>query len=144
MGRIAADLTRAYADNGLYNNALEKVNSAQRVKQLLGKIKPIERLAILKGEVEYSNGNKSVHSTIRIVGTKGKAKMDISANGINNVWNYNKINIRIENPPEKKQTIAVIIREQYGRGKNSSHLLWDSEVLALFLGINPLMLTFPI
>jgi hypothetical protein len=37
--------------------------------------------------------------------------MDITADRINNEWNYNKINIRIKNPPEKKQTIELISAE---------------------------------
>ena len=41
----------------------------------------------------------------------GNWSMDISADRINNVWNYKKINIRIKNPPEKKQTIEILTAE---------------------------------
>jgi hypothetical protein len=46
-----------------------------------------------------------------IAGVKCKARMDISADRINNKWNYSKIKIRIKNPPEKKQTIEIKTRE---------------------------------
>jgi hypothetical protein len=49
-----------------------------------------------------------VNSTIRLKGTKGKAKLDISADRINNERNYTKINVRIKNPPENKQTIEIL------------------------------------
>ncbi len=102
------DLAQAYSDTELYNNALEKVKSKQKVIDLLGKIETIDKLAILEGEVHYSNNNQTVNSSIRI---KGKAKMDITANKINNKWSYKTINVRIKNPPKKRQTIKIIKAE---------------------------------
>lgn len=107
MDGVATDLAQAYADPELYNNALEKVKTDQRVSDLIGEIEPIDKLAILEGHVEYSNDNKTVVTSVRIIGTKGKASMDISADRINNTWKYNKINIRIKNPPENKQEIEI-------------------------------------
>ena len=111
MGRIGADLAKAYSDTELYENALKKAKSNQKVTELLGEIKPIDKLAILEGEVHYTNDNRTVSSTIRIKGSKGKARMDIIADRINNKWSYKKINVRIKNPPEKKQTIEIIKTE---------------------------------
>ncbi len=111
MGGITNDLAQAYADTELYENALKKVKSNHRVTELLGEIKPIDNLAILEGQVAYSNDNKTVSSSIRVVGAKGRANMDISADLVNNEWVYKKINIRIKNPPEKKQTIEIITTE---------------------------------
>ncbi len=111
MDGVATDLAQAYADTKLYENAIEKINADKRVSVLLGEIKPMDKLAILEGQVEYSNENKTVLSTIWIVGTKGRAKMDISADWINKKWNYTKINVRIKNPPEKKQTIEIATEE---------------------------------
>lgn len=111
MGGITNDLVQAYADTELYENALKKVKSNHRVTELLGEIKPIDKLAILEGQVAYTNDNKTVSSSIRVVGAKGRANMDISADLVNNEWVYKKINIRIKNPPEKKQTIEIITTE---------------------------------
>ena len=108
MGGIGADLAQAYSDTELYENALEKAKSEQKVIELLGEIEPIDKLAILEGEVHFTNNNQTVNSSIRLKGTKGKARMDITADKINNEWNYIVINIRIKNPPEKKQTIEII------------------------------------
>ncbi|PKG42537.1 cytochrome c oxidase assembly factor Coa1 family protein [Psychroflexus sp. MES1-P1E] len=111
MGGIATDLAQAYADTELYENALERAKSDERVTELLGEIEPIDKMAIMEGQVEFSNENKTVNSTIRIVGDKGKARMDISADRIKNKWNYTKIKVRIKNPPELKQTIEISTTE---------------------------------
>ena len=107
MGGITTDFAKAYADTELYENALKKVNANEKVNELLGEIEPLGKLAILEGQIEYSNDNQKVKSTVRIIGTKGKARMDITADRINDIWNYSKINVRIKNPPEKKQTIEI-------------------------------------
>jgi hypothetical protein len=108
MNRITADLVKAYADSELYDNALEKVKANQRVTDILGEIKPIDKLAILEGEVQFSDDNNAVQSTIRVKGEKLTAMMDITAERINNKWIYKKLNIRIKKPIEKKQTIEII------------------------------------
>ncbi|WP_121666195.1 cytochrome c oxidase assembly factor Coa1 family protein [Mesonia aquimarina] len=111
IGGIGADLAQAYSDTELYQDALEKAKSEQKVIDLLGEIEPIDKLAILEGEVLYTNNNQTVNSTIRITGTKGKARMDITADKIENQWKYKRINVRIKNPPEQKQTIEIVTAE---------------------------------
>ncbi|MFT5216988.1 MAG: hypothetical protein ACI83H_002121 [Glaciecola sp.] len=111
MNVVATHIAKAYADTDLYENALEKVKSDQRANELLGKIEHIDKLAILEGSVVYSDDNKTVNSSIRVKGEKLNAMMDITAILINNKWNYEKINIRVKNPPEKKQTIEIITAE---------------------------------
>ena len=111
MGGVSANLIQAYSDTELYENALQKVKSDQKVTEILGEIEPIDKLAILEGEVNYTNDNQTVNSTIRLKGTKGKARMDITADRIDNEWNYRKISIRIKNPPEKKHTIEIFRAE---------------------------------
>lgn len=111
LGAITADFTKAYTDTQLYEKALGKVKSDKRVIEILGEIEPIDNFAIMEGSVKYSDDNKTVNSSIRITGAKGKAKMDITANLINNNWDYEKINLRISEPIEKKQTIEIITTE---------------------------------
>jgi hypothetical protein len=105
---IGADFAQAYSDTELYQNAIKKVKSDQKVKELLGEIVLIDKFAILEGEVNYTNGNQSVNSTIRIQGTKGKAKMDISADRVQDQWVFKKINVRIKDSDNSKQTIEII------------------------------------
>ncbi len=111
MSGAVTNLAQAYADTELYENALEKVKTNQRATELLGEIEPIDKLAILEGSIGYSNDNKTVNSTIRLTGKKLVARMDITATRINNKWDYKKINIRIKNPPEKRQTIEIVNAE---------------------------------
>ena len=105
---ISADIAQAYSDTQLYDNALDQVKSDKRVIGLLGEIQPIDKLAILEGSVEYSNDNKTVKSSTRLVGTKGRAALDIIADRLDNKWRYRKINLRIKKPIENKQTIKIL------------------------------------
>ena len=105
LGGNTADITKAYSDDSLYENAVKEVQTNQKVKEALGILNPINKMAILEGFVEYSEDNKSVKTTISIKGTKGKAKMDISAYKKGESWEYQKIIIRIKNP---KETIEII------------------------------------
>ncbi|MBQ4821880.1 cytochrome c oxidase assembly factor Coa1 family protein [Aquimarina sp. MMG016] len=108
MGGHMTDFVQAYSDTELYENALEKAQQNKKVTDLLGELEPINKLAILEGEVRYSDDHKSVDSSIRVKGSKRKASIDISADRINGKWNYRKINIRIKKPIEEKQTIEII------------------------------------
>ncbi|MEO7977207.1 cytochrome c oxidase assembly factor Coa1 family protein [Flavobacterium sp.] len=99
------DFAQAYSDPALYDNALEKVKLNQRVKETLGEIEAIDKLAIVEGTTKYSNNNTSVETTIRIKGNKAKGKMDISAEKKGAAWEYRKINIRIK---ELKEEIDIL------------------------------------
>ncbi|QHI34846.1 hypothetical protein IMCC3317_01910 [Kordia antarctica] len=108
FGAIVSDYTKAYADPTLFELPLEKVRANKRVQETLGTIEPIDNMTILNGEVQYSNDNKMVTSTIKITGEHGKAMLDIFATFENNSWLYKKIIVRIKNPPEKKETIQIL------------------------------------
>jgi hypothetical protein len=99
------DIAKAYADNSIHENALVKARQNQQVTETLGVLEPIDKMAIFEGFVLYSNNNNTVNLTIRVKGTKGKGKMDITANKVNENWSYQKIAIRIKEP---KKTISII------------------------------------
>lgn len=101
------DLGKAYAEPQLYAGALEIVQQNKQVTALLGQLEPIGKMAILEGEIDYSNEDCYVDLWVRITGTKGKAGMSVTAKRINNKWEYEKISIRIKNPPEERQNIIV-------------------------------------
>ena len=108
MGKVATDLTQAYADPELYNNAIEKANSDQRILQNIGEIRPIDKMSILNGEVNFSDDNQKVNSTIKVIGSKGNGKLDLTAERENESWRYEKINVRIKDSAKKKKTIEII------------------------------------
>ncbi|MDT0295067.1 cytochrome c oxidase assembly factor Coa1 family protein [Mesonia ostreae] len=105
---ITNNYAQAYSDEDLYQDALKHVQSNPKAVEVLGEIQPIDKLAILEGEVQYSNNNQRVNSTIRIVGMKGKARMHILANRVQGKWNYERILVRIKSPSEKRQHIPII------------------------------------
>lgn len=102
------DFGKAYSDPLLFQGALEKAKENEEVKTVLGVIEPISKMAILEGDVNYTNQGNSVQFTVRIEGKNGKAFMDGIAERITDSWKYKKITIRIKNPPAKKQTIEVL------------------------------------
>lgn len=109
IDRNITDIAQAYSDNSLYEKAIEKAKKNKRVLEVIGEIEPIDKLAIIEGNVIYSNDNNSVALSIRIKGTKGKGKMDISAKKKGIKWEYKTINIRIKNPKEEIQIIKDTI-----------------------------------
>lgn len=100
-----SDIVQAYSDNSLYEKAIEKANTNKRVTDVIGKIEPIDKLAILEGNVNYSNNNNTVELTVRLKGNKGKGKMDIIADKKEKEWIFKKINIRIKEPKEEIQIV---------------------------------------
>ena len=105
VGESVTDITRAYSDASIYENALDLAQKNEQIKKLLGELKPIDNMAIIEGSVIYSNSNNSVDMSLRIKGSKGKGKIDISADRNELEWNYSKINIRIKEP---RQTIKIL------------------------------------
>jgi len=106
--KIATDLVQAYADPNLYENAIIKVNDNETVQTKLGIIAPIEKMTIINGDVHYTNNNSTVQTTVKVMGSKGKGKMDIEANWKDDSWIYNKINIRLTDAANKKETIVIV------------------------------------
>ena len=95
------DYAKAYSDNSLYEKAIAKAKTNQRVLEVIGEIEPIDKLAILEGSAIYANNNNSVTTSIRIKGTKGNGKLDIEADKNGNEWVYKKISVRIKNSKEE-------------------------------------------
>jgi hypothetical protein len=99
------DFAQAYTDNSLYEKAIEKAKSNQRVLEVLGNLEPIDPLAIIEGNAKYSNNSNSVALSVRIKGNKGGGKMDILADKNGTEWEYKKISIRIKQTKEEIQII---------------------------------------
>lgn len=105
-GGGVTDIVKAYADDSLYQKAIKMANGSPRSLEVLGKIEPLDKLAILEGNTVYSNTN-SVESTVRIKGSKGKAKLDIFAAKADNRWIYRKIVIRIKESEEEIEILNI-------------------------------------
>jgi len=100
-----SDIAKAYTDNSLYEKAIDLANLNPEILEVFGTIKPIDKLAILEGDAEYSNNNNSVNLSIRISGVKTNGKLDISASKKGNKWQYQKITLRAKNP--KKEIVVL-------------------------------------
>ena len=107
LSKIGTDFAQAYADTELYDQALKKVKSNSKVAEVLGELQPMDKLAILEGDVRYFNNTRNVTSSVRITGAKGKAIMDLEAHKLQDEWIYSSIKVRLKTPPENKQSIAI-------------------------------------
>ncbi|WP_424493292.1 cytochrome c oxidase assembly factor Coa1 family protein [Salinimicrobium sp. GXAS 041] len=107
FGNVFNNFAQAYAEDELVEKAVAQVRENERVQQVLGEIAPVDKMAIFNGAVKYSNDNNSVDLTIKIKGAKTNAMLDISAERAGESWNYELIQVRVKNPPEKKQTIKI-------------------------------------
>ena len=100
-----SDFAQAYSDTSLCQKAIDKTNKNERVIEILGRLEPIDKLAIMEGNAKYSNKGNSVEMTIRVTGNKGKAKMDFSADKNGQNWDYKNIKIRIKKTGEEIQIL---------------------------------------
>ena len=98
------DFAHVLYDDALYQNALKLSQQNDATTKLLGILEPIDKLAIIESDVNYS-GNNAVNLSVRIKGTKAKGRMDVAAIKANNTWHYTTIKIRVKNP---EQEIVVV------------------------------------
>ncbi len=94
-----------YLQPSIIKNAQKKAEENDLVIEKLGNLQPHNFFHLLEGEVAYLNQNKSVMITVGIIGSKGRAKLDIVANRNGKDWKYQKITVRIKKP--KKEIIKI-------------------------------------
>ena len=104
-GNEISGVVSMFSDSEIYENALKIAKGNEEVQQTLGDLQPIDLMAIAEGTIRYSNNNNTVDISVRVKGLKGKGKLDISANKVQNEWVYTRIQIRIKRP---KQTIKIL------------------------------------
>ena len=104
-GNEISGVVSVFSDSEIYENALKIAKGNEEVQQTLGDLQPIDLMAIAEGTIKYSNNNNTVDISVRVKGLKGKGKLDISANKVQNEWVYSRIKIRIKRP---KQTIKIL------------------------------------
>lgn len=104
-GKGIGDMAQAYTDNSLYEKAIYQANLNSKILEVIGEIKPVDKLAIIEGNASYSNNNNSVDLSIRIEGSKERGKLNISAIKKGTEWEYKKITVRIK---DSKEEITVL------------------------------------
>ena len=105
IGENTFDIVKAYADPDLVETALIKAQENDEVKELLGTLEQVDKMAKLEGSVKYSNNDTSVDISVRVKGSKGKGRMRILAERNGETWEYKKIVIGIK---KLKRTIEII------------------------------------
>ena len=109
IGANVSDIVKAYADPDLIDRALLKAQENVEVKQLLGTLNPIDKMAIFEGTTKYSNNDTSIDISVRVKGSKGRGRMRIFADRNVDKWEYKEIVIGIK---KLKKTITIIERKE--------------------------------
>lgn len=106
-GKHLGDFGKAYTEPQLYEGAVKIAQTNKQVTSLLGELQPVTKMAILEGDIDYTDKNSEVNFSVRIRGTNGKAKMSAKARRMAHGWEYEKISLRIISPSEKSQILEV-------------------------------------
>ena len=77
-----SDYGKAYADSNLYTVPMKKVEQNERVREVLGEIEPMGKLAILNGAIHYSEDNKAVEPQLRYLEQMVKLCLIFQQNGL--------------------------------------------------------------
>jgi hypothetical protein len=96
-----------YLDTKLVDSAISIANRNERVKNILGTLKPMDKLTLLEGYISYSKNLDSVFMALTIKGAKGKGKLDIYAFKNNKEWEYERLTVRLKEPKFKKESIPI-------------------------------------
>ncbi len=105
IGETTIDIVKAYADPNLVETALNKAQGNDEVKELLGTLEQVDKMAKLEGSVKYSNNDTFVDISVRVKGSKGKGRMRIKAERNGETWEYKKIVIGIK---KLNRTIEIL------------------------------------
>lgn len=96
-----SDTVTALKEEALYEKAVDLANNDATVLKTIGKIAPIDKLAILEGNATYAQNNTFVTLSVRVKGAKKQAKAEVQATKKGVEWQYKKITIRTKNPKEE-------------------------------------------
>lgn len=96
-----------YSDTKLADSAISIANKNKRVKEMLGNIRPMDKLTMLEGYVSYSKNLDSVFMALTIKSSKGKGKLDIYAFKNNAEWEYERLTVRLKEPKFRKESIPI-------------------------------------
>jgi len=112
LGGNIIGIAKVYSESSVLDHAFEIAKKDKKVIQILGKLHPISKLAIVEGAHQYSNDYNTLKITVDVIGSKMenkiRSKMDIHADRNGNEWMYRSINIRIKKPEGLKQTIEIL------------------------------------
>lgn len=115
----ATHLLIGYSDVKLVDSVIVIANKNERVIEMLGNIKPMDKLTMLEGFVSYSEDLDSVFMALTVKGIKENGKLDIYAFKNNQVWEYERLTIRLKEPKFKKRVFLF----HFLRSKNIRSML---------------------
>lgn len=87
-------VTNAMEGSQPYSYAFELINTDEELLEVLGS--PIKKDGMVKGNINWNNGNKSAKMTIPIAGPKNSGTLFVDATGKGDTWNYHEIRVEVD------------------------------------------------
>ncbi len=103
----ATHMLIGYSDIELADSAISIANKNERVEEMLGTIRPMDKLTLLEGYVSYSKDLDSVFMALTIKGSKEKGKLDLYAFKNKKEWEYERLTVRLKEPKFRKESIPI-------------------------------------
>ncbi|MBZ0327616.1 MAG: cytochrome c oxidase assembly factor 1 family protein [Altibacter sp.] len=97
-GTMFIGVTSIFTDSEPYKEALANAQSNELVIQALGE--PIETSGMIKGGINYNNGEGHTNLDIPIKGPKGAAVLHVVADKYTEVWEYQLMEVTIKETGE--------------------------------------------
>ena len=105
IGTRISNITKAYVDPDLMENAIIKAQENEEVVELFGNLESVSGMDIARGIVNYSNNDTTIDIYVHIKGSKEQGRMRVFADWNNDKWIYNNISIASK---KLKEPIVVI------------------------------------
>ncbi|MEO0525848.1 MAG: cytochrome c oxidase assembly factor Coa1 family protein [Bacteroidota bacterium] len=94
IGYLVYGVSNIFSGSEPYEYAFEKINNDEQIVGLLGA--PIEKDGMVKGSINWNNGEKKADMEIPITGPKGTGTLYINASGNGDGWIYHEIKVTIK------------------------------------------------
>ena len=98
VGSLFYGITTMFEGSDPYEHALEKINNDDEIIGLLGS--PIVKDGMIKGSLNWHNGDGKADMEIPISGPKGSGTLYINASSLGDNWTYHEIRVVVKDNEE--------------------------------------------
>lgn len=111
IGGLIYKVSNSIKESEPYSNAFSLAEENTSVIKYLGE--PLETDGIGNTSYKYSNGDTSASLTIPISGPKGKGKIFVNGNKIDDEWQYDELYVLIKNTETKIDLLDTTLKGSY-------------------------------
>ena len=106
VGSLFFGISKILTDSDPYKIAMERTVSNKEVIEILGE--PIESTSMMKGNINYNNGDGDAHIQIPIEGPKGKAWIIVEGSKIENAdWIFDTMRVEFDSEEQVLNLLEI-------------------------------------